>query len=764
MHTSKKLTSAAISAALIGSFLSPSASIAQEAKHKTLEEVIVTARKTEENIQDVPVAITSLSGDELVKNSIVNVREVGQQTPSLLITAGAGNPTTPRLSIRGQVQNDTIFTVDPSVGIYLDDVYLGRAPGALLDMYDIQRVEVLKGPQGTLYGRNTTGGAIKIISNRADSTAGLTGFLKAGFGNYNAKTVQGAANVPLIEDKLAVRVAGLVNKRDGYSEATIVNPATGQTVNQVDTDNKDTRSVRLDAILNATDKFDLELNGDYSEIHTNGSLSSNLNGDVAAAPFSTVGASVGSIATYRNWTQSSSTIYKAITNVDPVAEVRSWGSSLAGTYSFSGDLALKAIYAHREMSGHYTYDVDGTNMPVVGTDQAPNAKQDSVELQLTGTSFDDLDWVTGLYWFKETGGEFSKQFATGTVANPVGNYLPQFGDGENKSKSAYGQATYHLTDSLSLTGGLRWTGDTKSWRGSNYTVPGPAFSTYICNFTLPYPGVDQTACVSDLSHNYKHISWTASVDWQVLDDVLLYLKNSNGYRAGGQNMRGKLPVELVPFNSETVTDWELGVKSTFFENRVRLNADVYRSAYKDIQNSVFVQTVGATGAPATATVVTNLTNGTVEGAEVEIAAQLTDSFELNVVGSYLDVQYDLSTLEASFAPTWKYAVGGTYTQPLSAGELAVNLNYSWKDSYLANTSKSVNQTPGATTEAIGLINGRISLELANIDTTVGLWGTNLANKKWTANNLLFSVTPAYTFVNASPQEPRMFGMDINKRF
>src|SRR5690606_19169745 len=152
-------------------------------------------------------------------------------------------------------------------------------------------------------------------------------------------------------------------------------------------------------------------------------------------------------------------------------------------------------------------------------------------------------------------GEASGQYATGTLANPRGTSLPTAGTGENESQSIYGQATYQLTDTLSFTGGLRYTEDSKGWKGTNYTIPGPAYNTRLCNYSIAAPGIDTVNCRTDLETDFDHVSWTASVDWQVTPDALVYLKNSNGYRAGGQNQRGKLPIELQPFDEETVTDW-----------------------------------------------------------------------------------------------------------------------------------------------------------------------------------------------------------------
>jgi iron complex outermembrane receptor protein len=779
----------------------PNSALAQAPKG--LEEVIVTARKTEENIQNIPVAITSLSSQDMVKNGVLNVKDINLTTPSMNITQASGNPVSARVSLRGQVQNDTVFTLDPSVGIYLDEIYVGRAPGAMLDFYDIQRVEILKGPQGTLYGRNTTGGAIKIITNRAETGGDLGGYVKGGVGNFNGKTVEGAINIPLIQDKLAARVAGVINKRDGYADNTIVDAVSGAPLETVATGDKNTQSARFDIVLNATDKLDIELQGDYSDLDTNGLVSYNKRGDVPAdaqsfvtsqffptaggpQPYSIIyGNGVGNFFGLPdgNYVRSTNDKLKATTNTKPYANNITWGTALTATYTFDNDMVAKAVYGHRKVDGKYAFDVDGTSLGIVNTYQSQGAKQDTVELQLSGDS-DVLEWVAGLYWYKETGYEDSQSILFFTSATPQGALANPFsGTGENKSKSVYGQATWHITDTVSLTGGLRDTWDTKSYVSSpNENIPfGPGgfVSPGFCNFTAGAPGITVVTdaggrglvCESDQSKSYQHISWTAGIDWQVLDDVMVYLKSSNGYRAGGQNLRGTFAATLIPFDPEEVTDIEAGLKSTLWDNRLRANLAAYRSYYKDIQSTIFV--TNPAGGPLSTQVV-NLTDAEINGAELELTAQVIDELVLTGTASYTDTSYtkaltgaDLASypqgLQSTFTPRWKYSLGGTYTQPLSVGDLVFNVNYAWRDGYWANPSKANNQTPTARTDAIGLLNARITLEITSIDATIGVWGTNLADKEYVQNSLVFSAGGP-TFVSTNPQEPRMFGVDVTKRF
>ncbi|MDY0071224.1 MAG: TonB-dependent receptor [Thauera sp.] len=780
MNPSKRQLALAISVMGIsaGSFTSLPAS----AQVRGLEEVIVTARKTEENIQDIPVAITSLSAADMARQGVLNVKDINLTTPSMNITQAAGNPVSPRVSLRGQVQNDTVFTLDPSVGIYLDEIYVGRAPGAMLDFYDIERVEVLKGPQGTLYGRNTTGGAMKIITNKADASSPLGGYLKGGAGNFNGKLMEGAINVPLIDDKLGLRVAGLVNKRDGYADNVIADPVTGAPLRTIDTGDKNTQSARFDLVLNATDDLTFELQGDYSDLDTNGLVGYNKRGDIPGVPQSTLTTgSPASLLGHMGYVRSSSDELKATTNLPTDASNLAWGVSLTSTYNISEELTAKLVYGHREMDGNYDFDVDGTSLGIINTFQEQGAEQDTVEFQLAG-DHDTLEWVAGLYWYDEQGYEGSGQtlFNTAVLSGTPLLSAPYNGTGSNESQSVYGQATWRMTDTLSLTAGVRNTWDTKQFESFNRTLQANGVGTYgpyICNFTPGAPGITNDGlpnglCKSDQEKNYKHTSWTVGIDWQVLDDVMVYLKTSNGYRAGGQNLRGTFAATLIPFDPEEVTDIEAGVKSTLWDNRLRANLAAYRSDYRDIQSTVFVNNPAG---GASSTQVVNLTNAEINGAELELTAQVLDALVVNVTASYTATTFDKLSgakaasypagLDAPFTPRWKYAVGGTYTQPTSVGELAFNVNYSWRDDYWANPSKLNNRTPDALTESVGLVNARITLDIDSVDMTVGLWGTNLEDKHYTQNGLVFSGgNPFYNFVNANPQEPRMFGVDVTKRF
>ncbi len=742
--TSRPQLLAAAIAGVVMTSLAPVPTLADTAR--TLEEVIVTAQRREQSLQSVPIAVTSLSGADLERANIFSIQQVSQQTPSLNISQISANPATARITLRGQVQAETIFTADPSVGVYLDEVYLGRTQGAMFDFFDIQRVEVLKGPQGTLYGRNTTGGTIKLVPNKAEPDAGLTGYGKAGVGNYSARRLETGINVPLVAGVAALRLSGLLNQRDGYSTTRVVDSVTRAFIEDVDTNDKGTEALRVNLVVNASDQLTFELSADYADIQTNGSLDYSLNGDHVLVP-------------NVSYERSSSDPLKGTNDFKPYANNRSSGASLTTTYDFTDSTQGKLIYAYRRQDGEYALDLDGSDQFFYNSEPFYGSEQQSAEAQLSGTALADrLEWTTGLFWFEESGYDLSPHQQLGYFGAALGAYDINLGWGQNDSQSAFVHGTYHFSDTLSTTLGLRWTDESRSVEAGRYRV---ILGNQTCQFS-PHPSVDLANCVSRRSEDYDNLSWTAGLNWQLDPDILAYLKTSSGYRAGGHNMRAVSGLQYLPFAEETVQDVELGLKSTLLDNRLRVNLALYHSAYEDMQQLVLQPDVTVS--------ISNLTDATIQGAEVEIEAQLSDAWVVDFSGSVIDIDFDdlpalgLASfpqgIQAVYTPEAQYSVGATWGKSLEVGELTANLGYTWRDSHVPDPSIAITRArPNAESEDIGLVNGRISLDIDSLDTTVSLWGTNLTDENYTENTLITSV-----FVLAAAQAPRMYGLDITKRF
>lgn len=633
-------------------------------------------------------------------------------------------------------------------------------------MFDVQRVEVLKGPQGTLYGRNTTGGAIKVITPQADPSDGWSGYIKGGFGNYSAGKIEGALNMPLIPDKLAARVSLLHNERGGYTEQNIFDPVTKALVDTVDANDKNVESVRLNTVLQATDALSFTLAGDYTE-NTNIRASSHSDGEIPSAT---------------GFTRFSNDIQEVATNFKGDGYARTWGASLTGLYEMD-NLDVKVVYAHRKVTSAYAGDVDGTILDLIATIEGDTpagfeaGKQDSLELQLNGSSFDDrLSWVAGVYFFEEEAvNTFSQRVGTDATGSPDVFLMRLNGANvDNSSQSIYGNATFALTDRLELTAGLRYTEDEKEMDMSNISVThfGGAPIGESCLFEPPLEGYTPGGqCLVNRSNEYDHISWTIGVNWDVTDSTMIYAKANNGYRAGGQNLRGVNQGTLAPFDEEVVTDIELGIKADLLDRRLRLNAAYFHSFYKDKQESNFVP-VGGGG---TATAVSNVADADVDGVEAEVTFAVTENLTVDGTFSWTKYNFDDGDLVnpdgsprrlvPQWAPEWKYSLGATYTVPTSFGDVSARLSYNWRDEYHKTSEKGVIDTvPGATADDQGLVNARVAFNIAEIDTEVAFWVTNLTNEEYIENPLVFSLDGSNYFTNATPGEPRMFGVEARKRF
>lgn len=615
------------------------------------EEIIVTARKREENLQNTPIAITAIGAAQLEARGAVDLTTMQNIAPNLTLKTGGGTSGatfTPIINIRGIGQGDFTINTDPGVGVYIDGVYLGRSVGSVLDLADVQRVEVLRGPQGTLFGRNTIGGAISVVSKAPDPRE-LSGNFSIAGGSRDFVQVRGSLNVPLT-DNLALRVSGMGRYRDGFVDALQYNDlklggerlwAARAALRWQTTD-----KLTIDLAVDHTERRDppaatvaLQL-GDVSEGQTGvtGPLSNFFNrgqGPAATARLPWISSTAPRCATDAAFRNSSRTCYgnawlagtsgnnsvwqdRSGRAIVPVNELTLTG--YVGTVALDTSFGvLKSITAYREFDSTFFGDLDFTPFTIFTNNNAPfNQEQFSQELQLVGSAFGDrLDYVLGAYYFNEKGDQAVDLFAPGSVPAPqaaqLAPFLPYFQTTtrtiDNTSKALYAQLTFAITDALKLTGGLRYTDETKDYLVTQARTVGPVQSA---------TGVQGTKI------------WTPMVNlaWQATDDILLYGNYSEGYRAGGFAARfsGGLITPLPSYEPEFVTSYEAGVKSSLFDRRLTLNLAAFRIDYRDIQ-------VTAT-APGLSGFVLNLADARFTGFEAEARARLGGGFFLNLSAGY----------------------------------------------------------------------------------------------------------------------------------
>jgi len=748
---------------------------AQPPGASTLEEVVVTARRQEENQQTTPVSVTAVPAQELAARGVENVADVAIFTPNMAVSPAIATKNSARITVRGQVQNDALITTDPSVGVYIDDVYFARAYSALTDLLDVGQVEVLKGPQGTLYGRNTTGGAIKITTRKPSLSEGFTGYLTGGVGNYSAYNLEGAVTIPIIKDKLAVRYAAAHREHDGYSKSYLVNElgpfaTTGQAIGAVlggqrasltptrtiSTDDLNTWSQRLTVLFEPTSELRFTLQGSTFRAKDNGSLAVNHYGDIGnfnLPAFLATGALPTPIDFFTTSPRRQGDFYSALTYAVPFSSTSNSSVNLTTDYDITPNLRTKLILAYSDSKNHSRTNAAGiVSNTFALVEFAPDLKQwqhqFTAEWQLAGSALDNkLNWIGGLYYFKENGGEFSP--ATTRTLGSAASAVGFIGDADNKSKSAFGNVVYQWTERLGASFGIRYTEDEKTLVGKN------RFLTGVCVYPAG-PGIVTSTtpngpCALERTDKFSNTSWEVSIDYKFTDAIYGYAKANTGYRSGGQQLRAVNGATAGAFRPEKVKNYEGGLKSEFLDRRLRVNLAYFHTDYRDIQQSLVISPPVA---PTTTTQIVNQGKAKVDGIELESVARITDQFTLSGALGYTDFSFANKAIQQTYTPKWKAALSAVYHTPTSIGDLSIRTDYSYTDPQFAGQSRVVYSK----LENFSLLNARAALTLpSNVE--LAIWGKNLTKEKY----YTAGVASADIF-GVMLGSPRTYGVEATYRF
>jgi iron complex outermembrane receptor protein len=624
-------------------------SISNAQETTQLEEVVVTARKREENLQTTPVAVSALSSEAIAARAITDISEVSQFVPNVHFDSAAniaGSSANLTAFIRGIGQTDFVPTVDPGVGIYLDGVYIGRTVGALLDTADIDRVEVLRGPQGTLFGKNTIGGAVVVTSRRPGTEWGADVELTTG--EFNRADVKFGVDLPF-SDAARMRITGNYQSRDGYQDRLLDDGQMG---------NRDSLSGRLLLDVQPSDTFDLTLAVDATRNREE------------AAPLTVIDvAEEGVFAFFHNQflfgdqclppaSLDNPNCYTArwiapnkdsnSSNAPNESDLDLWGASLSASWDL-GAFKLKSISAYREFDSTFFWDGDGSPLVISQSDDKYDQSQFSQEFQLSGLSFDErLKWLVGLYYLNEE-------------ANDV-NYLSlsftEFVSGgrtDNDSYAAFAQVTYSLTPEFNITLGGRYSDEEKRFTPDQYIVsvnplaatnfgfagdPGnPNCYYFLCNPLTsgvdppgtPLQAGDRILPFTEVTASASEFTPAITLDYAPTDHVLTYATYSQGFKGGGFTQRIFPPEPAASsFDPETAEVYELGAKSEWFDRRWRLNGALFSTNYDGLQ---VIVTEGI--APK----VRNAGSARIQGAELESEAVLTERLRLSASLGYLDAEY-----------------------------------------------------------------------------------------------------------------------------
>jgi len=611
------------------------------AQGNVLEEVIVTARKREESLQETPVAVTALSADELRDAGVRNLADLNQIAPNIEVSSANGTAPLANIYIRGVGQRNTGPNIDSGVGIYIDEVYVGRPDGALLDIYDIQSVQVLRGPQGTLFGKNTTGGALVFTTNRPEDEFDFS--VGGRFGNYNRADGNFMVNVPLT-DTVWTRLAGSTVNSDGY----IKNVYDGDKYMNEDRQNLvwQTRYVPAETLT-----LDLNLNWAQTKQNMRPQKCVPVPGYQGwqAELFNTLAIIPSTGRTLDDFCQDAADIGDANTVISDLGgkyEAKNKGASLIANWDLSDKLSLKSISAWRYTDAEQDDELDHVGIPFLHRTQSVHPQgaprktdQYSQEFQITGSAVGDrLNYVAGVYWFNEkTKGETSVSFL-GPFEPALAGWLylnaPSTKlDADNDALATFAQLEWAWTERWRSTLGLRYTEETRKLTRDRYQlIPDtldanggdvvPLFGSsglydrspdFVYNPQFEYEFVDQTRAKNSNNDTTPMASVQYLIDgFEGIDAGTVYLTYSEGFLSGGLS---EAPSgELENFEPEEVTNWELGFKLDLLDSTLRVNGAFYYSDYKNRQlTSLVINPV--TNSPAPATV--NAAKSTIKGFELE---------------------------------------------------------------------------------------------------------------------------------------------------
>lgn len=729
----------------------PLTSVPVSAETATLEEVIVIARKRTEVAQDVPISITAINEDLIVDNNISNLFDVQTITPNMSVTNDAYSGQSALIGIRGQRASDNLLTFQPAVGVYKDGAYRFTTQGLALDnMWDIAQIEVLKGPQGTLFGRNTTGGALVITSNEPTDEFGAD--MRLGVGNNSSYELSGTLNAPL-SDTAALRLSGQFNSTDGYGK----NLTNGENLGE-----REQYNVQAALKLNPTDRLQLLFRAEFVE------------SEAISPPRNMVYADPTSVLAFAALLDGYGTSPADSVNalLDAVPEALDSALSLPNNdqdfegqwytlsidYDIGDNVWFRSITSYQDTEADMVQDADGSPSPIL---DAPRLGRDvdgiTQEFNIGGTAFDDrLDWVVGAFYLDTEGNDFQEFVVVPVLLGGAASITDA--DVDNRSYAVFAQGTYAISDKLNVTAGVRWSKDEQDMTIRSIELGNCAL--------VVEPG---EPCEDSFDTDDDDTSYSLTVDYAVLEDSIVYARTARGYRGGGMNPSGAGGAIGVPFGPEQVTDYELGFKSQLLDNRLRFNVAGFYSDYEDIQRASVAQGPGGN----VVSVVQNAASATIKGAELEVTAVATDNLTFSASGGWVDAELDeymvgeedRSDLGFAF-PEYMYSLSGTHTLQTSFGEIRSVVTWAWRDDqdFMPENHANAESKAASTQEAYDLLSARIALQLNDkYQTEIALWGQNLTDEEYKANTL--DVTDAgFGFVTAIYGPGRTYGAQLTMRF
>ncbi len=771
----KRLACAALAAAI--AFTWQTQAVAAQG---AIEEIIVTATKREESIQDVPIAVTAISGTDLKARGIEDVYDLQQVVPSLVVndsnsTTGGGT-----MRIRGVGTTGNNVGLEAAVGTFIDGIYRSRSGQALNDLIDVERIEVLRGPQGTLFGKNTSAGAVNVVSKKPEFEFG--GNAAIGAGNYDSRRVEAAVNLPAIDDVLAFRLAGSYNERDGYYE----NIANNNTYNS-----RDRYAVKGQMLWTPSDAVQVRLIADYID----------RDEDCCPASYRIVGPT-GAVLRALGGNPVISNTGKVGTNYTPFEEVEDKGAVLEVEFDL-GFADLTSVTGYRDFDVSRGQDVDFSNVDIYRLGNTEETFENlSQEFRLAGT-IGDVDWLAGTYVYKEelsqAGGFLilasqGPAYFSALIPAAAGQLVPGNGlsgafEQETTGWSVFTRNTWHASELLDITLGLRFSEESKD--GSSIINGGGTGGVIVNNWpcaTLPIAPFCNNTGYDKTRQEDEQWSGTVSVAYQLTDATNAYASYSRGFKSGGFNLdpaafqlnptTGAVVNDGSEFKAEVVDTYEIGTKSQLLDGLLNLNATIFYSEFENFQLNTF------TGAFF---IVQNVPQVNSKGIEVEYQWNVADGVflvggvtlaesvydggviinatgDLNVPGCPPPATRRCTKLDnerLTNSPRWQASNGIMIDQPFPfADSLRLTANLNWMYRSGLNTGSDLD--PQKRQSSYSLINGQIGVRSPDERYEATLWGNNLFDKEY--STIVFdsvSQTGSWSqFVGA----PRMWGVTLKTNF
>ncbi|MCW2387953.1 iron complex outermembrane receptor protein [Sphingobium sp. B11D3B] len=742
-------------------------------------DIVVTAQFRSQRLQDTPIAITAMDSAMMESRSYNTVTDLTNSAPNVVLkpTTSAFGPGA-AIYVRGVGQADTNFAYEPGVGLYVDDVYHGTVFGSQLDLLDLERVEILRGPQGTLAGKNSIGGAVKLFTKKP---SGEGGFIEATTGSFDRLDLRGAGDFALVPDRLFVRVSGATRSKKGYLDRLdfgCVYPTNGVFTASAAV-GKDcvigqeggTKYTAGRVAMRWIASDDIEVNVAASRLVDDSEPSATKLLAITVAPTLTPGITNRNVfitgpesyTNYANYTTPAFTDAGGSHNTvvwQPNTRLRTWEVSGSIDWKLGPDLALKSITSYQSISGRYGTDFDTTPYGINTNNITNTHHQFTQELRLNGTSISGLlDWTLGGYYYKATSYiEGGSIIAPGAATSSVfysDDTIPA------RSVSGFAHVTAHLTDRLNLTGGIRYTDDKKDYNFRRFNP----FNTSQVSYTAQRL-IDGAVG----SYSGKRWDYRANIDYRLTDDLMVFAQYSTGFRGGGVNPRPFVIQQVVPFNPESLEAYEIGFKSDLLNRAVRLNASAFINNYKDIIFSNTAPTVvnGVVLTPQNATP-TNAGDARFKGFEAELTVNPLRGLSFDGSVSYLDFQ--LTKLGAAgatiagitlnsiapFVTEWKVSAGAQYEILVgNAGTLTPRLDLAYQSSFYTNSDNN----PASLVPAYTMLNGRLTWQSADEDWKVSLAVTNLTDKFYYQNKTRLPIG----LVIGTPGAPREWSLTVRRAF